>query len=95
MKCKNCIYWVDDGRCELCEHSKSGETEKDGFVCCDMEEYSAWLVTGPEFGCIHFKEDQGFLAKVASETSLCCAEGEKDENFKSRVKEFLDKANDR
>ena len=70
MRCKNCIHWkehVDDesvlfgGVCDSEKFVYEGccteeEPEEDGLKYFDYEGYSAGFYTGPEFGCIHFRE---------------------------------------
>lgn len=63
VKCKNCKFWneqspvidmedEDWGVCDL-THSESGEPiESDTLaIALDKEEWKAWLITKPDFGC--------------------------------------------
>ena len=57
--CKNCREWADDdsGTCGY-EGTIRAENPDNGFhiECEAADDYGLWwrLVTGPEFGCIHW-----------------------------------------
>jgi len=66
MNCKDCKYWrrnSGDFNGEVFMGSCSSDKlvhdphkpEKDQLTYADYEEYSAFLETGEDFGCIHFK----------------------------------------
>jgi len=55
--CKNCKWW-EDGACDFVDtiHAKKKETRFE--VECwanDDTDLGAKVMTGPDFGCIHFK----------------------------------------
>jgi len=62
-RCKNCIYWwpVEDEEDHLgsCTHAKINCTEPeadDAMFVESIDDYPV-ILTGEEFGCVHFKED--------------------------------------
>ena len=69
MKCKNCIYWGTpipfpenniDVRCcthiMVCRPSYGTEPmTSNGVLTCDEGGMTDELMTGPDFGCIHFQ----------------------------------------
>lgn len=68
--CKNCKYWENSdigsyygckkgeyGECssnKFC-YQESNKDEKDNLVYWDYEGYSAGVMTGSDFGCVHFE----------------------------------------
>lgn len=60
-RCATCRWWSTDvaeqerGHCGLA-HSVEGRAEHQQSlaVAQDGESYSAWLVTGPDFGCVQW-----------------------------------------
>ena len=62
-KCKNCKYWGEpfDGMCDWSESfPPSDESESHAFdievTALDDQGLEVNIKTGPEFGCIHFKQ---------------------------------------
>lgn len=68
MRCKNCKYWGKSkndnfGPCRsgfIYYDSRAGDTNMDEselncLLYSDEEGYRANHITGPEFGCVHFK----------------------------------------
>lgn len=65
-RCKNCVYWKEDETRDNAHECKSGKLvyggdleddgiPHDGVRYDDYEGYEAYLHTGPDFGCVHFK----------------------------------------
>lgn len=62
-RCKDCGNWCGDEKSDAAEcasekfvYSVDARTPIDGLGYSDSEGWSAGFDTGPEFGCIHFKE---------------------------------------
>ena len=66
--CKSCNWWDDtvrvldeesNCRCpklRYVDYPDSPTEDKDKLVVSDSERYHAYILTGPDFGCIHYKE---------------------------------------
>jgi len=67
-KCKNCMFWKLDKtlhwvpkghkNCEAPQfvYGDKHQIGEDSLAYWDSDFWSAMLSTGPEFGCIHFKQ---------------------------------------
>ena len=59
-KCKNCVWWNKiSGRC--CNGNLESLEPEDKTLCFVVdsksdEEYLTQVITGPEFGCVHFRK---------------------------------------
>ena len=65
MRCESCKFWLakvkdwgiqaQNCTCSKLYYKLGGAPAADELVYWDGEGYCAFLVTGPEFGCVHFE----------------------------------------
>jgi len=56
-KCKSCRFWKEPtNKMGMCTKTINGWRE--GFGTMSEDGWESGIYTGPEFGCIHFKESE-------------------------------------
>jgi len=65
QRCEKCKHWTRQDMAYEAGDCGSGKfiyiinetpRPRDGLFYLDADGYNAWVITGPDFGCIHFEE---------------------------------------